>query len=112
MGEENVCLTLQVTAGRRKCNGIVGVHYKVCQKPYSRAGLSTRIRLRTVSSGAQSSNKSRMSTFDGGGFRPGCRQLLAHTQRSGLCLANARASTLTSSERGAPGCDVSYRADR
>ena len=55
------------------------------QKPYSLAGLSTRIRSRIASSGAQSDSRSNRTASSGfsAGFEVGCGQSVPHTSRSG-----------------------------
>lgn len=55
------------------------------QKPYSLAGLSTRMRFRTISSGAQSDSRSNRTASSGlaSAFEVGCGQSVPHTSRSG-----------------------------
>ena len=64
--------------------------------PKGRAGLSTWILRRSASSGTQSSSRSSITAFEGGGLAPGCGQLDAYAQRSGWPAASACASALDS----------------
>ena len=65
-------------------------------KPYSAAGVSTRIACRTAGSGAQSSSRSSITASSGASMTETCGQLLAQTIRDGAASTAALASAPTS----------------